>query len=329
MRAAGTARMIADIGGTNARFALLEGLRPQHERVLTCADYPDLVTATEHYLQQVDAQAGARRPAEAAIAIASPVAGDLVTMTNHVWQFSAARTREQLGLQRLLVLNDFTALAMAIRHLPAEELQQVGGGQPAPHRPLAVLGPGTGLGVSGLVPAHGQWQPLQGEGGHVTLAVMTARELATLQQLQRRFDHVSAERVLSGPGLVNLYEALCAVDGQTPQSLTAPQITQRARQRSCRWCEEAVDMFCALLGTLAGDVVLTMGALGGLYIGGGIVPALGELFLRSQFRARFEAKGRFSEYLAPVPIFVIHSELPALLGLACAFDEPGPRLEAT
>ncbi len=323
-----TPRMIADIGGTNARFALLDGLRRHDEHVLACADYPDLVSAAEHYLARVGALQGAHRPREAAIAIASPVAGDQVTMTNHVWAFSAARTRAQLGLDRLLILNDFTALAMAVCHLPAQELQQIGGERGLSGRPVAVLGPGTGLGVSGVLPVGERWQALQGEGGHVSLAVRTAREFAVLEQLQRSFNHVSAERVLSGPGLEQLYQALCAVDKTTPEALTAPQITQRARLRTCQRCQETVAMFCALLGTLAGDVVLTLGALGGLYIGGGIVPALGRLFVDSDFRARFDDKGRFSQYLQPVPIFVIHSELPALLGLARAFDEPGPRLEA-
>lgn len=326
--AANTPRMIADIGGTNARFALLDGMHTHDEVVLTCADYPDLISAAEQYLRQVDASDGARRPREAALAIAGPVESDLIAMTNHVWSFSIADTREQLRLDRLLVLNDFTALAMAVRHLPAHELQQIGGDHPAPGRPLAVLGPGTGLGVSGVIPTGEHWLALQGEGGHVTLSVMTARELAVLEQLQQRFDHVSAERVLSGPGLENLYAALCALESIAPQALTAPQITERARQRSCPLCQEAVAMFCALLGTLAGNVVLTLGAMGGVYIGGGIVPALGDVFAASAFRERFEAKGRFSRYLASVPAFVIRSELPALLGLARAFQDPGPRWEA-
>jgi len=320
-------RMIADIGGTNARFALLDGMDRRDEVVLACADYPDLVSATEEYLRRVGAKANGR-PLEAAIAIAGPVTGDIIRMTNHVWQFSAAHTRQQLQLRRLIVLNDFTALAMAVRHLKGSDLEQIGTGKAQPNAPIAVIGPGTGLGVSGLIPAGEHWIPLQGEGGHVTLSVMNERELAVLQQLQQRFSHVSAERVISGPGLVTLYDALCGVEGVMPEVLTPPEITKRAQEGTCRLCFETVSMFCALLGTMAGNLVLTLGALGGAYIGGGIAPGLGPMFTSSRFRDRFEDKGRFTDYVSRVPTYVIRAELPALLGLASAFTDPGPRLEA-
>jgi glucokinase len=323
-----TPRLIADIGGTNARFALLDGGSWHDEIVLRCADYPDIVSAIEDYLQKVGAASGAARPAQAALAIAGPITGDIVRMTNHVWQFSAARTRQALGWRRLIMVNDFTALAMAIRHLPQNELEQVGGGQSVPGAPLALIGPGTGLGVSGLIPSGEHWIPLQGEGGHVTLAVMNEREIAVLQQLHQRFAHVSAERVVCGPGLVNLYEALCGLEGVVPKVLTPPEITRRAREGSCRVCLEALSIFCALLGTLAGNLVLTLGATGGCYIGGGIVPGLGSFFTSSHFRNRFEEKGRFADYLSRVPTYVIRSELPAFVGLATAFTAPGPRWEA-
>ena len=323
-----TPRLIADIGGTNARFALLDGGSWHDEIVLRCADYPDIVSAIEDYLQKVGAGSGAARPAEAALAIAGPITGDIVRMTNHPWQFSAARTRQALGWRRLIMVNDFTALAMAIRHLPQNELEQVGGGQSVPGAPLALIGPGTGLGVSGLIPSGEHWIPLQGEGGHVTLAVMNEREIAVLQQLHQRFAHVSAERVVCGPGLVNLYEALCGLEGVVPKVLTPPEITRRAREGSCRICLEALSIFCALLGTLAGNLVLTLGATGGCYIGGGIVPGLGSFFTSSHFRNRFEEKGRFADYLSRVPTYVIRSELPAFVGLATAFTAPGPRWEA-
>jgi glucokinase len=249
-------RMIADIGGTNARFALLDGLERRDEIVLACADYPDLVSAAEEYLKRVGANKNSR-PTEAALAIAGPVTGDIVRMTNHVWQFSAAHTKQQLELRRLIVLNDFTALAMAVRHLKESDLEQVGGGRATPNMPIAVIGPGTGLGVSGLIPSGEHWIPLQGEGGHVTLSVMNERERAVLKQLQLRFSHVSAERVISGPGLVTLYDALCAVEGISPEQLTPPDITKRAQEATCRVCVETVSMFCALLGTMASNLVLT------------------------------------------------------------------------
>ena len=321
-------RLIADIGGTNARFALLDGRTWRDEQVLACADYPDIVSAIEHYLGLVGAKSGPARPIEGALAIAGPITGDIVRMTNHVWQFSSARTREALGWRRLIMVNDFTALAMAIRQLPTSELEQIGGGQAVPNAPLALLGPGTGLGVSGLIPAGEHWIPLQGEGGHVTLSVMNEREMAVLQQLRQRFAHVSADRVICGPGLVNLYDAVCALEGVVPKVLTPPEITRRAREGSCPLCLEALSMFCAMFGTLAGNLVLTLGAVGGCYIGGGIVPGLGSFFTTSHFRDRFEDKGRFADYLSRVPTFVIRSKLPAFVGLATAFDSPGPRWEA-
>lgn len=321
-------RLIADIGGTNARFALLQTNVRLDEQVLACADYPDLVSAVEHYLKQAGADSGEHRPKEAAMAIAGPITGDVIRMTNHVWQFSAARVRQQLGLKRLIFLNDFTSLALALRYLPAAELVAVGRGRPVSNAPMALIGPGTGLGVSGLIPAGDRWIALQGEGGHSTLAVMNERELAVLKELHRRFSHVSAERVLSGPGLVNLYDALCTLERQVPDKLTPSEIARRADQGSCRICMETVSMFCALLGTMAGNLVLTLGAVGGLYIGGGVVPHLGRLFAESHFRDRFEDKGRYAEYLAAVPVYVIHSALPAFVGLAHAFTEAGPRLEA-
>ena len=322
-------RLIADIGGTNARFALLDSpAQWRDERVFACADHPDLVSAIEYYLASIGANAPGRRPLEAAMAIAGPITGDVISMTNHVWQFSASQARQRLGLQRLKFLNDFTALALAVRHLPDGELQKIGGGRAVANTSIAVLGPGTGLGVSGLVPAGAHWVALQGEGGHSTLAVMNEHEMAVLRQLYQRFAHVSAERVLSGPGLVNLYDAVCAVDGVVPEVLTPPEITRRAQDGSSRTCLETVNMFCSLLGTVAGNLVLTLGALGGAYIGGGIVPSLGPFFASSPFRSRFEDKGRYTHYLAAVPTFVIQSKLPAFVGLAHAFDAPYTGWEA-
>ncbi len=328
VRPAPAPRLIADIGGTNARFALLQGEQRHDEIVLACADYPDIVTAIEHYLKQVGASESPQRPREGSFAIAGPVTGDVIRMTNHVWQFSAAQTRQKLRFDRLIFMNDFTALAMAVRHLPASQLEAVGGGRPMPKAPIALLGPGTGLGVSGLIPTGEHWIPLQGEGGHVTLSVMNEREIEVLKKLHQRFSHVSAERVLSGSGLVNLYDALCALEGVVPEPLTPPDVTRRAMEASCRICMEAISMFCALLGTLSGNLVLTLGAFGGLYIGGGIVPQLRHLFISSPFRDRFEDKGRYTEILGAVPTYIIHTPLPALIGLAHSFTEPGPRWEA-
>lgn len=320
-------RLIADIGGTNARFALWDGAQVRDELELHCIDYPNIEQAVQHYLQTVNE----RRPLhEAAFAIAAPLRGDQVSMTNNSWRFSVNALRTQLGLQRLIVLNDFTALAMAIRHLPANELRQVGGVvQPSNSQaPIALLGPGTGLGVSGLIASGEHWLPLQGEGGHASLAPGNPREAAMLLQLWRRYEHVSAERVLSGPGLVNLYTALCELDKVTTQPYQAADITEHALSGRDPQCVETLQMFCALLGSVAGNLVLTLGATTAVYIGGGIMPRLGDYIERSQFRKRFEDKGRYVDYLRPVPIYVINTPQPAFVGLLHAFTEPGARLES-
>jgi glucokinase len=279
------------------------------------------------------------RPACAAIGIATPVLGDWLAMTNHRWAFSARALRSELGLERLLVLNDFTALALALPQLDERAKRQIGGGSPVLGAPIALLGPGTGLGVSGLVQdaAAGLFLPIAGEGGHVTLAASNASEFAVIEMLQARYGHVSAERVLSGAGLVHLYGALAQLRGLAIEPLTPAQIMQRAMEpdvsvggadtqaqpRVDPMALETLDLFCGFLGQVAGDLALTLGARGGVYIGGGIVPRMGRRFEQSPFRARFEAKGRYSAYLQSIPVWLIDSPMPvALLGAAQALSLP-------
>jgi glucokinase len=310
-------RLLADIGGTNARFALetAPGILEKIE-VLPGAEYPTLEAALRTYLQRVAATGAVKH---AAIGIANPVTGDWVQMTNHHWGFSIESTRQAIGLDSLVVINDFTALALSLPHLPAAELRQVGGGVARPAAVLGLIGPGTGLGVSGLVPdGAGGHIALAGEGGHVSFAPFDERELAVWRFARERHDHVSAERLLSGPGLVLIHEALCHLAGEAYQPATAADITRRALAGEGVRCREAVDVFCAMLGGAAGNLALTLGAVGGIYIGGGIVPRLGALFLDSPFRARFEDKGRFSGYLAAIPVYLIESPYPALIGASAA-----------
>lgn len=314
------ARLVADIGGTNARFAMVEGDgAPQAALVLPTREFPGIAQAIECYLQR----ARVHRPAEAAIAIATPVTGDEVRMTNHPWAFSARALKSALGLRRLVVLNDFTALALAVPHLPPAQRRQVGGGEAVEDAPVAVLGAGTGLGVSGLLRAGNACLPVAGEGGHATLAGHDEFESAIIAVLRGRFGHVSAERVLSGDGLVRLHEAIAAVQGRPAEPLTPAETTRRGLAGSDPLCRATLDTFCALLGGFAGNLALTLGARGGVYLGGGIVPQLGAYFERSPFRARFEAKGRFAAYLAPIPCYVILAEHPALAGAARALDAGG------
>ena len=313
-------RLIADIGSAFARFALeVSPGRFEHRAVLRCADHADLEAAVTAYRTMLPA---ASAPvAHAAIAIANPVEGDAVRMTNSPWQFSIARMRERLRLQTLVVVNDFTALAMAVPRLAAQDRRQVGGGRPREDSVIGVLGPGTGLGVSGLVPASGGWVALGAEGGHASFAPQDERELAVLRCAWRQHAHVSFERLLSGAGLALIHRALAdqAGAGATPP-WTAPEITQRALDGGDELCAEALDTFCAMLGTAAANLAVTLGAHGGIYIGGGIVPRLGERFDRSPFRARFESKGRFSNYLRAIPTYVITAEDATLRGASATLQ---------
>ena len=311
----GVPDLIADIGGTNARFALAtpDG-RIEAERILSGADYPDLVQAATAYLRDIPGP----RPCRAAVAAATPVTGDWIQFTNSSWSFSTEAARQALGLERLLILNDFTALALALPLLGPDERRAVGGGTAVAEAPIGLIGPGTGLGVSGLVWSGSHWRPLETEGGHVTFSATDEREWAVNRILQRRFGHVSPERLLSGPGLFNLYTALAELEGWPVDDLAPADITERALAGTCPHCMEVLGLFCGALGTAAGNLAITLGARGGVYIGGGIVPRLGEFFARSAFRARFEAKGRFSGYLAAIPTWVITAANPALRGAAAA-----------
>lgn len=313
--------LVADIGGTNARFGLMGETGVDHSAILACADFPTLEAAARTYLERARP---ARPLRQGALAIAGPVTGDHVVMTNHVWSFSIRATRGALGLERLEVINDFTAVALAVPRLGAADRVQIGGGTPESGRVIGVIGPGSGLGVSGLVPGPGGWVALSGEGGHVTMPAATERESAVLDRLRRQFEHVSAERVISGPGLVNLHEALCALSGRDPQALSPAAITAAALSDGDPLCVEAVALFCAMLGTVAGNLALTLGARGGIYIAGGIVPQLGDFLARSAFRERFVGKGRLRSYLDPIPTCVITHALPAFLGLRAVLDQPLP-----
>jgi glucokinase len=237
-------------------------------------------------------------------------------MTNHPWSFSVAALRARLGFERLEVINDFTAVALALPCLGAADRLAIGGGSPAAGAPLGVLGAGSGLGVSGLIPASAGWVPLTGEGGHVTMAPADECESAVIDHLRRHFDHVSAERLLSGPGLVNIYNSLCALAGMPARGYTAAEITDPATGAVDPLCRESTNLFCAMLGTVAGDLALTLGARGGIYIAGGIAPRLGRNFLASPFRERFEAKGRMRSYLAAIPTYLVVHPLPAFVGCA-------------
>jgi glucokinase len=281
--------LLGDVGGTNARWAWQAGPGQPltHVATLAARDHASIGESIAAYLRQQVLPA----PRDVAFGIATAVTGDVVRMTNHPWTFSIEGLQRELGAERVRVLNDFEALAHAVPVLAAN--------------------------------GRGGWRVIVGEGGHVTLPAITAREASLLAVLRERFGHVSAERALSGPGLVNLYEALGVLDGAAAETLTPAQVLARSQPGTPQHdatCDEAVQVFAALLGTVAGNLALTLGARGGVFIGGGIVPRLGARFAALPFRARFEDKGRFRSYMEAIPTWVITAESPALLGAARALD---------
>lgn len=301
-------RLIADIGGTNARFALVEPAGALHdERTLRVRDFPDPGSAIEAYL-------GDRRAEEAVIAVATPVETEEIGFTNSPWRFTRAGLKAQLGLRELAVINDFAAQALAMPHLAPAELELLGGGPVAPGRAAGVIGAGTGLGVSALVPGKAGWTALPTEGGHVSFAPGNEREDRVLAVLRGRLGHVSNERLLSGQGLLNLAQSLAAIDGRITEAGTAEEVTEAARRGSCAACVEAVTLFSTLLGSAAGDLALTVGARGGVYVAGGVCLRLGALFDRAAFRRRFVDKGRMRAYLEPIPTWLVLRGDTGLIG---------------
>jgi glucokinase len=324
--------LLADIGGTNARFGLLLAGSDtvSHVASLPGAGHAGPAQAARAYLAQVAQLLGPdyRAPRGAAFAVATAVGSDLISLTNSGWTFSRAATQGELDLDTLLLLNDFEALALSLPRLHASQVRPIAAAGlqlPDPQLrldgTLAVIGPGTGLGVAGLVPTRQGWVAIPGEGGHATLAAADDFESQLLAAVRRQHAHVSAERLLSGIGLPVLHGAVAEVLGQATAALTASEIVERGLARSDAACSRTVDSFCELLGSFAGNVALVLGARGGVYIGGGIVPRLGERFFESRFRERFEAKGRFQSYLQAVPTLLITDTLAALSGAALALEQ--------
>ncbi len=312
-------QLVADIGGTNARFALIEGANelPSHIKTVNCANYPKITDAINDYLANLEVSP---LPQVAAISIATHVDNDLIKMTNFNWSFSVTEVRKNLGLSSLKVLNDFSTLALAVPTLGVNDYWQLGGGKILENEAMAVIGPGTGLGVSGLVNTGSYWMPLQGEGGHVTYGPANDMELAVINLLRKKYDHISAERLVSGPGLSLLYQSIGLVHGEKLEEISPQQITEKAIQKSSVAAEQTIEIFCSVLGSVAGNLALTLGARGGVYIGGGIIPRLGEYFSHSPFRSRFEQHGRFTHYLQQIPTFIIDTDNPALRGAAVSLQ---------
>jgi glucokinase len=304
--------LLGDIGGTNARFALLAEGKLGTIVPLPVAEHANAIEAISHFLSH---HAGSLVPSAAILAIAGPVVGDRCVILNSQWVIDASELRAAYGFEKVRLLNDFEALAWALPHLTASDAFTIGDGRAAPDAPMVVLGPGTGLGVAAVVPTTQGRVVIASEGGHATLPAVSAREAAVIGKLREQFGHVSAERALSGPGLENLYRAIAVLDAVTVEERGAEAITQAAIDGTCPVSRAAVDMFCAMLGTVASDLALIFRAQGGIYIAGGIAPRILDFITRSEFRARFVAKGRYRNYLAAIPTSVILRPDVAFLGL--------------
>jgi glucokinase len=307
--------LVADIGGTNARFALaeLDTLALSEIRQVRCADHSSLEAALGDYLGNLPA-----RPGRAAIAVAGPVAGTEITLTNLTWSFATSELCRRFSLKSVELLNDFAALALSLPHLSAADLHQIGGTAPVEHAVKAVLGPGTGLGIAGLVWSGTGWVAVPGEGGHMSLGADDERQLALLERLRKGRPHLSAERALSGPGLAELYHAVAASHGLSPEALQPNDVIMRGLGAEDEIAVEALELFIGWLGRFAGDAALLLGARGGVYLGGGIAPKLLAKLSSGPFRQAFEDKGRMAAYLAPIPVYVIRAEFATLIGAAAA-----------
>lgn len=303
--------LVGDVGGTNARLALCDVATGEISQSKTYSglDYPSLEAVVRVYLDE-----HAATVEDGCIAIACPITGDWVAMTNHTWAFSIQEMKQNLGFSHLEIINDFTAVSMAIPMLNRHDVIQFGGADAVEGKPIAVYGAGTGLGVSHLVHVDKRWISLPGEGGHVDFAPNSEEEGIILEELRAELGHVSAERVLSGPGLVNLYRAIVRADGRLPDNLQPKDITARALEDSCIDCRRALSLFCVIMGRFGGNLALTLGTFGGVYIAGGIVPRFLEFFKSSGFRGGFEDKGRFKAYVQDIPVYLIVHDNPGLLG---------------
>ena len=305
--------LLADIGGTTARFACLidEVLGPVEH--LASHGYASFADALSDFLARRDSDS---HLSAAVLAMAGVINDERCALTNIPWIIDAAELQGRFGFSRVRLVNDFEAIAWSLPHLGRADLYALGGRRPGKSgAPLAVLGPGTGFGVAALVPCGDRATVLASEGGHSTLPAGSPREGLVIEHLQQQFGHVSTERVLSGPGLENLYRTIAKIDGATVPERSAADIVQAATNSCCPTSKAALDMFCAMLGNVVGDLALTFGARGGVFIAGGIVPRIAGYVAESQFRERFEAKGRLRFYVEAVPVDVILNTDAAFVGL--------------
>ena len=306
--------VVGDIGGTNARFALANQTHPGFRDVveLKCADFETSGDAIRAFLDRV----GAGVPDAMCLAAAGPVVDGSIDVTNNHWEVSSEHLASSFDVDAIRLLNDFEAIAYSLPFIAAEDRSVIGRTQGVALTGrdfnVAVLGPGTGLGVAGLLGREGQLFPVTGEGGHVAFAPETARQIELLSTLREQFNRVSAERLVAGSGIENIHGALCRIEGVDEGSMSAPQVFEAASQSQT--AAEAVDLFFEIMGQIAGDLALTLGAWDGVYVAGGIAKRYPEALAASRFRAAFESKGRHSHILERIPTYLITHGQPGLLG---------------
>ncbi|XQU09807.1 glucokinase [Halomonas sp. LY9] len=308
--------LIGDIGGTNARLALVTPgeVTPHDILNLPCADYPGVIEAIQDYLARVGAT-GDNAPQEACLAFACPVHAERVKMTNNHWDFMKSDVQQALNLSLFKVINDFTAQALGVPHVGEDNLVEVQPGEAQSHSTRLVIGPGTGLGVAGVFPGQHAWIPLPTEGGHVTFAPTDTTERALLDVFLQRHQRVSVERILCGQGLLELYQAHCTLEDQAPRCETPADVTQAANQGDAI-ATATLLRFLKILGDVCGDATLTMGARGGVYLCGGILPRLLEWLPKCELRSSFVNKGRMGAYNADIPVWIVTHPWTGLLGAA-------------
>ena len=308
--------LIADIGGTNLRIGTTdpEG-KIDNIKMYRCSEFSGLAEIVQDYLTGFDTNVV---KLNACFAIACPVDNDIISMTNLPWEFSKKELQQTLGLSSMYFINDYTAIAHAVPTLTDNQKVKIGSGSVVENKPISICGPGTGLGVANVVNVNGQWISLGGEGGHVDFAPTDETEIKILNFLLKKYKHVSYEQLLSGLGIEQIYQALMSIQGQTPEALKAEDITAKAINNECDVCKASLDKFCEILGNFAGNLSLTLASFGGVYIAGGIVPRFIEYVQKSNFRSRFEAKGRFESFNQAIPTYVITEPQPGLMG-ASAF----------
>lgn len=311
--------LVADIGGTNARFALITAFNQEkkqfvieHNITFPSANFGSLEAAITHYLSQVSHI----QPRRACLAVAGPIKAGQVHLTNLGWHFSVAQVKAEFNLTQLEVINDFAAFAYAAPYLDPQQNIAVKAGQADTDANIAVMGPGTGFGAACLVRTSQSSAVLSCEGGHITLASVSELDTQLIIELRKLLPHVSVETVFSGPGIAYLYQAMAAAKGIDAKNLTAAQISELANSGECAICDATLNQFCDWIGSVAGDLALAFGALGGVYIGGGILPRMQARLLASRFVERFGAKGIMSQYVSQIPVTLVTQDNIPLIGAA-------------